>query len=166
MKTPSSPATALSEDKPVVWEAYPSWAHFTWLYLFSAVALSRAWLLRRFGVPGWEMWLVGAGLLLLCAAAVRRWAHYALTLHAIVITNGYTGRPIQSLALSDVRDLSIRQGPIASFFDIGTVVVRSRSGDHVLSLRGVSDPELVRERIEALAPNSIARVPGKPEPIP
>ncbi len=161
-ETETRPSTA----RTVVWEAYPSWAHFTWLYLFSALAASRAALFLKFGVPGWEMWLVGAMLLFLCAAGVRRWAHYSLTLNEIVVTNGYTGRPIQSMALGDVRDISIKQGPIASFFDIGTVVVRSRSSERALSLRGVCDPELVRERIEGLAPNHIVRVPGQPEPIP
>jgi membrane protein YdbS with pleckstrin-like domain len=155
-----------STGAAVVWETYPSWAHFTWLYLFSALAVSRALLFRQFGVPGWDMWLIGAMLILLCAAAVRRWARYSLTLNEIVVTNGYTGRPIQSMALSDVREVSVKQGPVARFFDIGTVVVRSRNRERALSLRGVADPELVRERIEALAPHPIKRVAGQAEPIP
>lgn len=150
----------------IVWEAYPSWAHFTWLYLFSALSASRALLFQQFGVPGWETWLVGAMLLILCAACVRRWAHYTLTSKKIVVTNGYTGRDIQAMAFSDIQDISIKQGPIASFFDIGTVVVRSRSCDRTLSLRGVCEPELVRERIEALASNHIMRVPAQAEPVP
>lgn len=152
-----------STEKTAVWEAYPSWAHFTWLYLFSALSLSRALLFLRFGVPGWEMWLVGAVLLILCAAFVRRWAHYSITLNSIVITNGYTGRQIQAMALSDVRDISIKQGPIASFFDIGTVAVRSRSCDRVLSLRGVREPEAVKERIEFLVPKQNDAGPDQAE---
>ncbi len=39
------------EDQPV-WEAYPSWAHFSWLYLLSAISALRGALFFRFGVGG------------------------------------------------------------------------------------------------------------------
>lgn len=138
-------------DRLVVWEAFPSWAQFAWLYLMSALSALRAALLHRFGVGGWEMWVVGAGVLLACAAALRRWAHYELTRDQIVVRNGYTGRVIQSILLRDVCEVTIRQGFVAQFFGIGRLVIRSRTPDRMISLRGVGDPEEVKTRIEALA---------------
>ena len=64
--------------------------------------------------------------------------------------NGYTGRDLQVLALDDIADVTVNQGPIAQFLDIGTVVIKSASGDRVLSLRGVREPEVIKTRIDAL----------------
>ncbi|NJN69862.1 MAG: PH domain-containing protein [Nitrospira sp.] len=97
------------------------------------------------------MWVIGAGILLASAAVLRRWAHYELTRDQIMVRNGYTRRVIQSILLSDVREVTIRQGVVAQFFGIGTLVIHSRSSDRVLSLRGVCDPEEVKIRIQALA---------------
>lgn len=138
------------EDQPV-WEAYPSWAHFSWLYLLSAISALRGALFFRFGVGGWEIWMGGAGMLIVCAAILRRWAHYEFTRDRIMVRNGYTGREIHSIPLSNVGDVEIQQGPVADFFGIGTVLVHARNGDRLLPLRGVSDPEQVKVRIEALA---------------
>ncbi len=148
----AEPGKSFQAGETVVWRAYPSWAHFIWLYFFSLMAGFRALLFLRFGVSGWEMWLVGAGILVACAVFVRRWAHYSVSMDRVVVRNGYTGREIHAIMLSDVRDITVRQGPLASFFGIGTVIIRSTSSDRLLSLRGVDDPEGVKLRIEALAP--------------
>ncbi|RPH74636.1 MAG: PH domain-containing protein [Nitrospiraceae bacterium] len=142
----------MTEQEPkIVWEAFPSWAHFTWLYLLSAVSALRAGLFYRFGMGGWEMWIVGAGTLLACAAILRHWAYYELTRDRITVRNGYTKREIQSISLSDVGQVTIQQGVVAGFFEIGTVLVHARSSDRLLSLRGVSDPEELKIRIDVLA---------------
>lgn len=135
----------------VVWEAFPSWAQFSWLYFLSAISALRGALFFRFGVGGWEMWMIGAGILLACAAVLRRWAHYELTRDQIIVRNGYTGHVIQSILLSDVREMRIRQGFVARYFGIGTLVIQSRTSDRILSLRGVRDPEGVKIRVDALA---------------
>jgi membrane protein YdbS with pleckstrin-like domain len=133
-----------------VWEAYPSWAQFSWLYLLSAVSALRGAMFYRFGVAGWEMWMVGAGVLIGCAAILRRWAHYEFTRDQIIVRNGYTGREIQSVLLSDISEVTVRQGIVAEFFGIGTLVIHSRTTDRLLLFRGVSNPEEVKIRIEAL----------------
>ena len=135
-----------------VWKSYPSWAHFTWLYFFSLMAALRALLYLRFDLEGWQTWFVGAGLLLLAAVAVRRWVENVVTSKRVLLRSGYTGKEIHSISLENVEEVSIRQGPIAGFFDIGTVVVRSVGGEMTVSLRGVRDPEIVKRRIEALSP--------------
>jgi membrane protein YdbS with pleckstrin-like domain len=139
------------EVQRVIWGAFPSWAHFTWLYLLSAVSALRGALFFRFGMDGWEMWIIGAGILLACAAILRHWAHYDLTKDQITVRNHYTGREIQSIPLNEVGNVVVQQGVVADFFGIGTVIVYARSSDRVLSLRGVSDPEELKIHIEALA---------------
>ena len=138
------------QHRLVVWEAFPSWAQFNWLYLMSALSALRAAMLHRFGVGGWEIWVAGVVILLACAAIVRRWAHYELTRDQIMVRNGYTGRVIQSLPLSNIREVTMRQGFVAQYFGIATLVIHSRTPDRTLSLRGVCDPEQVKIRIEAL----------------
>ena len=132
--------------------SYPSWAHFTWLYFFSLMAALRALLFVRFELEGWQTWFLGALLLLVAAAAVRRWAENALTSTRVLLRSGYTGREIQSLPLDRIGEVTIKQGPIAGFFGIGTIVIRSRGGEMSVSLRGVKDPEIVKSRIDALRP--------------
>ena len=144
-------AVTKPEEQQVVWEAFPSWAHFTWLYLLSAVSALRGALFFRFGVGGWELWVIGAGILLACAAVLRHWAHYDLTRDQITVRNHYTGREIQSIPLNEVGNVIVQQGMVADFFGIGTVLVHARSSDRLLSLRGVSDPAGLKICIEALS---------------
>jgi membrane protein YdbS with pleckstrin-like domain len=136
------------------WSSYPSWRQFTWLYFLSLMAGLRGWLFLRFDVIGGEMWIAGAAILLVLASILRHWARYSLTSQRVVVRNWYTGREIQAMAISEIREVTITQGPIAQFMDIGTLVLHSLSGDRLLSLRGVSDPEIVKVRIEALMPRS------------
>lgn len=98
------------------------------------------------------MWIAGAAILLVLAAILRHWARYSLTSQRVIVRNWYTGREIQAMAISEIREVTITQGPIAQFMDIGTLVLHSLSGDRLLSLRGVSDPKVIKTRIEALLP--------------
>ena len=97
------------------------------------------------------MWMIGTGILLVCAVILRRWAHYELTRERIIIRNGYTGREISSVPLADVRAVAVQQGLVADFFGIGTLTISSSSTDRLVSLRGIRDPEEVKIRIEAAA---------------
>lgn len=134
------------------WSAYPSWRQFTWLYFLSLMSGLRGGLILRLGVSGGEGWVAGAAILLVCAAILRHWAQYRLTLQRVIVRNGYTGRVIQAMAISDIRGITIMQGPLAQFMGIGTLVLQSMSGDRLLLLRGISDPEVIKTRIEALMP--------------
>ena len=149
------------QNEQVIWEAFPSWTQFTWLYLLSAVSALRGAMLFRFGVEGWEMWMLGTGMLLFCAVILRRWAHYELTRERVIVRNGYTGREISSLPLADVRAVTVHQGIVAGFFGIGTLTISSSSTDRVVSLRGVRDPEEVKIRIQASAGRQ-SRAPAIP----
>lgn len=152
------------QDDRMLWEAYPAWPQFSWLYLLSALTALRGALLFRFGVDGWQMWMVGAGLLIVCAAILRRWAHYELTRETLMVRNGYTGREIQSISLHDVSGITVQQGIVAEFFGIGTLVISSRTTDRRLFLRGVIDPESMKLRIQASAWRSARAAANSPAP--
>ena len=145
-------AGQLPAGETVRWSAYPSWRQFTWLYFLSLMSGLRGWLFLWFGVSGGEVWVVGAATLLVCAAILRHWAQYSLTSQRVIMRNGYTGREIHAMAISDIREVTITQGPLAQFMGIGTLVLQSMSGDRLLSLRGINDPEVIKIRIEALMP--------------
>jgi len=142
-------------DEVVQWQTYPSWRLFTWLYFFSLVTALRGGLFLWFGVSGGEAWLSGAGMLLVCAALLRRWEKCILTSCRVIVRNGYTGREIQAITLDDIREVTIKQGPIARVLRIGTVVIQSSRGDRLMTLRGINDPEIIKSRIQALRPNRV-----------
>ncbi len=138
----------MSADDRVRWEAYPSWNQFAWLFLFGLMAGSRGLRLLRLEEDGWGSWLGGAAGLLICAAGLRRWARYRLTSTHVAMRNGYTGGDIQSIALGDIAEITLTQGPLARFFDIGTLSVRSVSGAPPLILRGIGGPQRIKTHIE------------------
>jgi hypothetical protein len=140
---------SLPGDEVVRWRAYPSWNQFAWLYFFSMMAAFRGLLFLKFDLEGGEGWLGGAVILLGCPAFLRRWAEYLITSRRLLIRNGYTGRVIQSLMVEDIREVTIRQGPIAQFLGIGALVIRF-TRDETLTFKGIKDPEAVKSRIEAL----------------
>jgi membrane protein YdbS with pleckstrin-like domain len=64
------------------------------------------------------------------------------------MSNGCTGRDIQAIPLDDIAEITLSQGPIARFFNIGTLVIHSKSGAPRLVLQGVSEPQLLNTRID------------------
>lgn len=110
----------------------------------------RGWLFLRFGVSGGDVWLASAAILLVCAVILRYRAQYSLTSHRVIVRSGYTGREIHAMAISDIREVTITPGRLAQFLGIGTLVLHSMNGDRLLSLCGISDPEVIKARIEAL----------------
>ena len=145
----SEPSRNPSEEV-LRWSTFPSWKYFVWLYMFSAMAGIRGLLLLQSGTSGGEVWLGGAALLLACVTALRRWAQYFLTSRRVIVKNGYTGLEIQALPLDQIAGILIEQGPVARILNIGTVVLRTYTGDESITLRGVSEPEILRTRVDAL----------------
>ena len=134
---------ATGEKEPILWEGAAAWSQFIWLYLIVGIMMLRVALLVRSGMSGWSGWLVGAITLL------RRWGRYVVTNRRVVLRNGWTGRDIQSIEYREIREISIKQGPLADLMGIGTVVVRGRQDDATIRFPGVFDPEDVKQRIQA-----------------
>jgi hypothetical protein len=141
---------AVPTEEVVRWRAYPSWNQFAWLYFFSLGAGLRGMLGLREGLAIGGIWLAGAAALVTCAALLHHWARFVLTSRRVLVQNGYTGLAIESIELDQLEQVTIVQGPFARFLGIGTVVLRARNGESIMSLRGVHDPEAVKTRIEAL----------------
>ncbi len=135
-------------NEAVLWEGYAAWSQFIWLSMVVAMMMVRVALLVRSAMPGWGGWLVGAITLLGTAATLRRWGRYVVTSKRVVLRNGWTGRDIQSVEYQDIREVSIKQGLLASLMGIGTVVIESRQDDAVILFRGLLDPEDVTQRIQ------------------
>lgn len=148
MNEPAGSSYDHDPAEPVVWSSYPSWRHFSWLYLMSAAVAARGVLFRRFDMPGWEAWLLGAGLLLVTAAILRRWARYEMTPDRLLVRNGYTGRVIAQCPFSQVVNVDVRKGPIAALLGIGTLVIMGRR-DRIVRFRGLAYPDFIKQRIES-----------------
>jgi len=142
------------EPERHLWEGYASWGQFSWLYFLSLWTAIRGLILVQAGIPGWEIWVVGAGFLLVVAVGLRYWAKYVLTSRHVIILNGYSGKTISCARLDMIHAVEVMQGPLAKFLGIGAVVIRSHDSNRTLRFRGVKAPEVVEEKLRALLPAS------------
>lgn len=141
-----------SEPERIIWQGFPSWEQFSWLYFFCLLAAFHGLPLFRFGLFRWDMWIVGAVTLLMVAFLLRRWALYILTPTRLTIRNRYTGHVIDMGKLEKIQSITLHEGPIARMWGIGTFVIRTEEKDRVLRLRGIKNPDVVEAKIKALLP--------------
>jgi len=146
--------TDQEESEHILWEGYPSWGQFSWLYFLSLWTALRGLVFIRVGVPGWEMWMVGAGFLLGVVVGLRYWAKYLITSRQVIIRNGYSGKTIRCASHDMIHAVEVMQGPLATILGIGTVVIRSHDSNRTLRFRGVKTPEIVGAKLRALLPAS------------
>jgi len=142
------------DTERVLWEGYPSWGQFSWLYFFSLWTGLRGLIFVRADLPGWELWIVGAGMLLGLVVILRYWAKYLLTSKRVLLRNGYSGKEMASADFEMVKGIEVLQGPVARFWGIGTLVIQCRDSDRSLRFRGVKDPEVLETKLRALLPAS------------
>ncbi len=146
--------TDQEDAERILWEAYPAWGQFSWLYFFSFWTALRGLVFVRAGIPSWEIWVVGAGLLLGVAAILRYWAKYLLTSRQVMIRNGYSGKTMGCASYEMIDAVEVMQGPLARFLGIGTVVIRCHDPNRTLKFRGIKAPEVVETKLRALLPAS------------
>jgi len=146
--------TDQGESERILWEGYPSWGQFSWLYFFGLWTASRGIIFLYAEVPGVEIWVVGAVFLLVVAAGLRYWAKYVLTSRHVLIRNGYSGKMMRCAAYDEIEAVEVLQGPFAKFLGIGTVVIRCHDSNQTLRFRGVKTPEVVEIKLRALLPAS------------
>jgi hypothetical protein len=142
--------TIAEAEEPVLWQTYVSWNQFAWLYLVSLFTALRGALLWQAAIPGWEMWVIGAVALVIVTLALRYWVRYVATSQRLLIKNAFTGREIQAMAIENISEATINQGPIAWLLGIGTIVFKSTRGDEVMRFRGVRDPESTLQHIQTV----------------
>lgn len=137
-------------NEPVLWQSYASWNQFAWLYLVSLASALRGALIWQATLPGWEAWMIGAAALLLVAVILRYWVRYMATSQRVFMKNTVTGREIQTMAIEDLGEVTIKQGALAWLLGIGTILFTSTRDDSVLQFRGVDDPEAALQQIQAV----------------
>lgn len=142
------------DTERILWEGYPSWGQFSWLYFFSLWTGLRGLIFVRADLPGWELWIVGAGMLLGLAVILRYWAKYLLTSKRVLLRNGYSGKEMASADFEMIKGIEVLQGPVARFWGIGTLLIQCRDSDRSLKFRGVKDPEVLETKLRALLPAS------------
>ncbi len=138
----------------IIWQSYPSWGQFSWLYLFAMWTGMRGLILLRMNVAGWKLWMGGVVILLGLVVALRYWAKYILTTKRVVLKNGYSGKELESMEIRTIKKVDLDQGPFAGFLGIGTVVVKERDTERSLRFRGVPDPDIPMTKLQALLPVS------------
>jgi hypothetical protein len=160
----SETAMSSHDREKVLWQTYTSWNQFAWLYLVGLIAAFRGALLWSSDLSGWEMWIIGAVALIALSGFLRYWVRYTVTSHRVVVTNAFTGREIQAMALVEIGDATVEQELAASLLGIGTLVIRSSSGDQVIRLRGIHDPDSAVKHLETVRRREVYR--GTPQALP
>ncbi len=112
----------------------------------------RGILFFQFGLPGWLTWIFSACFLLVIVALIRRWVYYVVTSTSVTMKSGYTQREFASLKLEMIQSINVVQGPIAKFWEIGTLAIQSSNNERELRIRGVKNPEILGAKIRALVP--------------
>ncbi|MDR4461038.1 MAG: PH domain-containing protein [Nitrospirales bacterium] len=151
------------DPERILWESYPSWGQFAWLYFFSLWTGLRGFFLLRVGFSGWEMWFVGGGMLLGLAMVLRYWAKYLLTTKRVVLRNGYSGKDMASVDFERFQSVEVMQGPIGRILGIGTLAVRCEDSAKSIRFRGIKDPEVLETKLRALLPPSSPAFFSPPE---
>jgi hypothetical protein len=64
---------------------------------------------------------------------------------------------MEAMALGEIGDATVEQGLIASLLGIGTLVVRSSSGDQVMRLRGIHDPDSAVQHLKTVKLREVSR---------
>jgi len=140
------------DHERILWEGYPSWGQFSWLYFFSLWTGMRGLIFVRAGLPGWEIWVAGAGMLLGLVIVLRYWAKYILTSKRVLLRNGYSGKDMASVDFGMIKAVEVMQGPVARILGIGTLVVRCQDSNRSVRFRGIKDPEVLESKLRALLP--------------
>ena len=153
-RAPAAPrSTAASSSDELLWSGSPSqWLNFWWFLAFLVVfGCYLAIALATVGVG----WMASPLLLAPLAAIAWKWlglklVRYELTQERIRVRSGVFTRHLEEIEIYRVKDTELSIPLWQRLVGIGTL--RVISSDHTnpnLPLRGIADPESVRERIRA-----------------
>jgi membrane protein YdbS with pleckstrin-like domain len=142
-------AALAADEVDLWWGAYSGRAmapHFVACALVTALLF---WLMRPLGwwVPYFPAGVLWLGQLALWAFQTTGWS-YRLTTRRLFFAAGFHRRALRSLSLDQVREVSVRHGPVDRLLGLGTVTVRAGPDTPPLVLEGVQGAERVAERIQ------------------
>lgn len=96
---------------------------------------------------------VGIGLVLLPIVLFITWittktASYRLTNERLVVRRGWIAKSVQEIELYRIQDVTMNQGILQRIFGVGGVAVVSvDKTTPTLEIKGIADPESIREQI-------------------
>lgn len=152
-ETPPSHASSAAPADELLWSGSPSqWVNFWW---FLAVAAGGAGFLTILVATAGFGWVASPLLVVPLVVAAWKWlglwaVRYELTRERIRVRSGLFTRHLEEIEIYRVKDTALTIPFWQRVVGIGTLQVIS--SDHTnpnLPLRGVADPESVRERIRS-----------------
>ncbi|MFY9270428.1 MAG: PH domain-containing protein [Candidatus Manganitrophaceae bacterium] len=139
------------EDRRLVWKGQPAFSEYAFLWFFALLSLIRGGVAFFMGNAGsGSIYLLGTVLFIGFATVLHRASRYTITRAAIHKTAGFFGKEETILPLIEIVSLRVEQGPLDRLLGIGTLLLYRKGTDRVERLRGITDPEVVLRKIEAL----------------
>jgi hypothetical protein len=140
--------TPVPHHERIVWRGHPSWADHALLFvLMTAAAMRGAFALRS------EEWLTATlyasaiGVFLGIAALFHYAWFYEITSRRIRVVSGFNRKSVRELTLDQVSSITVRRELFNSLFDIGSLEAMSQQKGEPLVLKGVPDPEGLRQQV-------------------
>jgi len=132
------------------WTGHPAWSEYVFLWFFSVIFGVRTGLAVWIGQWGMAI-IFGSGTALSVALAVffRHTTRYTVTRDAVHRTTGIFGESEESVPITDIESVGVRQSPLDRLLGIGTVILHLEGKRHE-RLAGLNDPDVIRRKIEAL----------------
>jgi membrane protein YdbS with pleckstrin-like domain len=123
--------------------------------VFSGLVWATVWLAE---LSGMALYAVTTMLTLAWSCLALRWGYaifgcnYRLTTHRLFREQGLLRRKIQQMNLEQIADVTVKQGPLEKYLNVGRIAVAARgSAIETITLEGVLAPEHVAEKILALS---------------
>ena len=150
MRPLDSTSPECGSHETIRWTGHPAWSEYVFLWFFAVIFGVRAGLAVWIGQWGMAI-IFGSGLALSAALAVffRHTTRYTVTPDAVHRTTGLFGESEDRVPMAEIESVSVRQSPLDRFLGIGAVMLQ-RKGGTIERLAGLTDPEVIRRKIEAL----------------
>jgi membrane protein YdbS with pleckstrin-like domain len=144
------------DDEVTRWSGQPSWSQYFFLWFITAVFGLRVGLFVWWGEWGSAaIHVAGMAVFVSLAVFFRRTTRYTLTQEAVYRTTGLLGQRENRLPLSEFESVSVGLTRLDQLLGIGTVLLNRADGTSE-RLAGLSEPEVIQRKIEALLRKSRA----------
>ncbi|MFO0775306.1 MAG: PH domain-containing protein [Nitrospiraceae bacterium] len=151
-RSPDSPSpTSIApdtDDEQVIWEGRTSWMDHALLYVLMSMAVVRGAVAVRAG--DWSialLYVVTVGTFMGLAAWFHYGTVYRVTTARVQVRSGWNGRVVTDIPLASISDVTLRYEPLNRWFDLGAVVLASRSTEDCCTIRGIPNAERVHAQL-------------------